>query len=98
MVESVAVMTGENNNSKMVKVKIRSIRIPELGDKFASNHAQKGTIGMLFSQEDLPYTKDGIVPDVIIDTHCLTGDTLISLCNGCGKDSIKWNQKEEKWC
>lgn len=56
---------------KHVKIKIRNQRIPEVGDKCASIEAQKGTIGMIYSQEDMPFNSDGICPDVIINAHAL---------------------------
>ena len=70
MVDKTFITEGEEGE-RIAKVRLREERIPAMGDKMASRSGQKGTIGLIIKECDMPFTKNGLIPDLIINPHAL---------------------------
>ena len=98
--EVVSVLWARNaKGNTMVRVKLTDIRDPTYGDKFASRHAQKSTVGLILPEHDMPFTRNGMRPDIVINPHCFTGDTPVTLASGMSRriDQMAYEGGDKVW-
>ncbi|KAI1471396.1 beta and beta-prime subunits of DNA dependent RNA-polymerase [Daldinia caldariorum] len=89
-------VTQTERETQLIKVQTRQTRRPELGDKFSSRHGQKGVVGIIVDQEDLPFSDKGLVPDIIMNPHGFPSRMTVGKLLECltGKASVVKGRKD----
>jgi len=97
VVDTVFISTSPDGY-KMVKVKVRALKIIETGDKVATRNGQKGTVGIVLRQEDMPFTATGMVPDIIMNPHAIPSRMTINQLLECVGAKSSVYRGELRYC